>query len=144
MMTVYDELLEKYPQAVYIGEDVTHGGYYLVTDGLAKKYPRRVADFPPEETALLGAAIGYSQAGLLPVLEIPYAKYLDCASDMFYEAIIMNWLSVGKQPNGMIIRLQGFGKGHECCVEMVTDRFQEFLAETSTLTTACTSLLDLM
>jgi hypothetical protein len=30
---------------------------------------------------------------------------------MFEEAAIMNWLSNGKQPNGMIIRLQGFGRG---------------------------------
>ena len=30
---------------------------------------------------------------------------------MFFEAIISNWLSNHKQPNGMIIRLQGFDKG---------------------------------
>ena len=52
------------PLKVYIGEDVTHGGYYLVTDGLAKKHKRKVADFPPDETTLLGVAIGYSQVGI--------------------------------------------------------------------------------
>eukprot|EP01128_Nolandella_sp_AFSM9_P005046 TRINITY_DN2388_c0_g1_i1.p1 TRINITY_DN2388_c0_g1~~TRINITY_DN2388_c0_g1_i1.p1 ORF type:complete len:273 (+),score=48.97 TRINITY_DN2388_c0_g1_i1:3-821(+) len=55
--------------------------------------------------------MGFAQAGLLPIVEIPYAKYLDCGADMFYEAIIMNWLSQGKQSNGMIFRLQGFGAG---------------------------------
>jgi len=30
------------PKVVYIGEDVEHGGYYLVTDGLEKKFPGRV------------------------------------------------------------------------------------------------------
>jgi hypothetical protein len=30
---------------------------------------------------------------------------------MFYEAAISAWLSLGKQPNGMIVRLQGFDKG---------------------------------
>lgn len=58
----------------------------------------------------MGAAIGFSQAGLLPIVEIPYAKYLDCAADMFHEAAIMNWLSDGKQPVGMVVRLQGFDK----------------------------------
>eukprot|EP01125_Pyxidicula_operculata_P010749 TRINITY_DN3538_c0_g1_i1.p1 TRINITY_DN3538_c0_g1~~TRINITY_DN3538_c0_g1_i1.p1 ORF type:complete len:755 (-),score=141.84 TRINITY_DN3538_c0_g1_i1:181-2445(-) len=111
MTNTYDELLKQNPNLVYIGEDVTHGGYYLVTDGLATKYPNRVRDFPPDETSLMGAAIGFSQVGLLPVLEIPYAKYLDCAADMYFEAIISNWLSNGKQPNGMLIRLQGFDKG---------------------------------
>jgi pyruvate/2-oxoglutarate/acetoin dehydrogenase E1 component len=31
--------------------------------------------------------------------------------DMFTEACIMNWLSDGRQRNGMIFRLQGFGRG---------------------------------
>lgn len=83
----------------------------MVTDGLAAKYPLRVRDFPPDETSLVGAGIGYSQAGLVPIVELPYCKYLDCAYDLFNEAIIANWLSNGKQPNGMIIRLQGFDKG---------------------------------
>ncbi len=85
--------------------------YYLVTDGLLSKFPGRVVDFPPDETSLVGAAIGFSHVGLLPILEIPYAKYLDCAADMFNEAVLLNWLSNGRQPNGMVIRLQGFDKG---------------------------------
>ena len=85
--------------------------YYLVTDGLASKYPLRVHDFPPDETALVGAAWGYSQAGMTPILEIPYAKYLDCASDMFHEICLTHWLTNGKEKPGLFIRLQGFDKG---------------------------------
>ena len=96
---------------MYIGEDVQHGGYYLVTEGLHKKHNYRVCDFPPDETTLVGAAMGYSQVGLRPILEIPYAKYLDCASDMFHECVMMHWLTNGSQKNGMLIRLQGFDKG---------------------------------
>jgi len=111
MTQVFDEALSKDPQLVYIGEDCEHGGYYLVTDGLAEKYPGRVRDFLPEETILVGAGIGYSQVGLLPIVEIPYSKYLDCGADQFFEAAIMNWLTAGKRPNGMVIRLQGFDRG---------------------------------
>lgn len=111
MTRCFDELLGSRPDMVYIGEDVQHGGYYLVTDGLVAKYPGRVIDFPPDETALVGAAMGFSQAGIATVLEIPYAKYLDCAADIFNEAIISNWLTSGRQPNGMVVRLQGFDKG---------------------------------
>lgn len=70
-----------------------------------------MSDFPPDETSLLGIGIGYAQSGLLPIVEIPYAKYLDCGADMFFEAAIYSWLSNGQQPVGMIIRLQGFDKG---------------------------------
>ena len=43
----------------------------------------------------------------MPIVEIPYAKYLDCGYDQFTEAAIMHWLTNGKFTNGMIIRLQG-------------------------------------
>ena len=59
-----------------------------------------VRDFPPDETALIGAAVGFSQVGLLPICEIPYAKYLDCGYDQFEEAAIAHWLSNGQAPNG--------------------------------------------
>ena len=111
MNRVLNESLEADPSVVYLGEDVEHGGYYLVTDQLAELFPGRVVDFPPDETSLLGAAMGFSQVGLTPIVEIPYAKYLDCGADMFYEIGITNWLSAGQQPNGMIIRLQGFDRG---------------------------------
>jgi 2-oxoisovalerate dehydrogenase E1 component len=74
---------------VYFGEDVEHGGYYLVTDGLVAKHGERVRDFPPDETSLIGAGIGYAQAGFTPIVEIPYSKYLDCAADMFNEVSIL-------------------------------------------------------
>ena len=66
-----------------VGEDVEHGGYYLVTEGLAKKHSSyRVRDYPPDETTLLGSAMGLAQAGLLPVVEvgIPYPSQYDIPS----------------------------------------------------------------
>jgi hypothetical protein len=41
MTRAYDELLSAHQDMVYIGEDVQHGGYYLVTEGLAAKHPLR-------------------------------------------------------------------------------------------------------
>jgi pyruvate/2-oxoglutarate/acetoin dehydrogenase E1 component len=111
MTRVYDELMSKYKDIIYIGEDVRHGGYYLVTDGLVNKYNNRIIDLPPDETSLLGITMGMSQSGLAPIVEIPYSKYLDCGLDIFYEICISNWLSNASQPNGMLIRLQGFDRG---------------------------------
>mmetsp|Transcript_6876 Transcript_6876/g.10454 ORF Transcript_6876/g.10454 Transcript_6876/m.10454 type:complete len:183 (-) Transcript_6876:2347-2895(-) len=113
MNRCFREILQRDSTVVYIGEDVRHGGYYLVTEDLSKEFPTRVLDFPPDETTLLGAALGFSQLGLTPIVEIPYAKYLDCGVDMFYEIAIQNWLTrpdKNKQ-KGMIIRLQGFDRG---------------------------------
>mmetsp|Transcript_4283 Transcript_4283/g.6144 ORF Transcript_4283/g.6144 Transcript_4283/m.6144 type:complete len:802 (+) Transcript_4283:222-2627(+) len=113
MNRCFHEILQSDPSVVYLGEDVRHGGYYLVTEDLAKDFPTRVLDFPPDETTLLGAALGFAQLGLTPIVEIPYAKYLDCGVDMFYEIAIQHWLSCPKKKKktGMIIRLQGFDRG---------------------------------
>jgi 2-oxoisovalerate dehydrogenase E1 component len=111
MNRVIAEAMEDDNRVIYLGEDVAHGGYYVVTEGLAEKFPGRVLDFPPDETSLLGAAMGFAQVGLIPIIEIPYAKYLDCGADMFNEIAISYWLSRGKRPNGMIVRLQGFDRG---------------------------------
>jgi hypothetical protein len=59
----------------------------------------------------LAQAIGFAQAGLLPICEIPYAKYLDCGYDQLEEACSNYWLSAGRIPNGMVVRLQGFDRG---------------------------------
>ncbi|KAL3922018.1 MAG: hypothetical protein SGILL_002436, partial [Bacillariaceae sp.] len=116
MTRVIAEAMEDDPSVVYLGEDVRHGGYYLVTEGLAERFPKRIVDFPPDETTLLGAAVGFSQLGLVPVVEIPYAKYLDCGADMFYEMALLHWLkspeaNKGKESSGAVIRLQGFDRG---------------------------------
>ena len=112
MTGVLGEILsQKDGKGIYIGEDVEHGGYYLVSDGLKEKYPLRVHDYPPDETTLVGAGMGLSQVGFVPVVELPYAKYLDCGADMFQESLITHWLSNGTQKNGMVYRLQGFDKG---------------------------------
>jgi hypothetical protein len=52
-----------------------------------------------------------SQAGLLPIVEIPYAKYLDCGYDMFLEIGLTYWLSNGRQRDGLVVRVQGFDRG---------------------------------
>lgn len=74
MNQVYHELLQLFPQTVYVGEDVRHGGYYLVTEGLHDKYGHRVQDIPPDETMLTALGMGYSQCGMLPIVEFPYSK----------------------------------------------------------------------
>ena len=70
-LTLTLSLSSYYIVFVYLGEDVEHGGYYLVTEGLAKKHSSyRVRDYPPDETTLFGSAMGLAQVGLLPVVEV--------------------------------------------------------------------------
>lgn len=111
MTEIYDELLTNFKQAIYLGEDVRHGGYYLVTNNLEKKHGHRVIDIPPDETMLSAFGMGYAQCGLFPIVEFPYAKYLDCGADLFYESVLTSWCTNGRQQNGILFRLQGFDRG---------------------------------
>ena len=99
-------------KVLYVGEDVEHGGYYRVSEGLKASFGRRrIFDWPPDEASLVGAGIGMAQAGHVPIVEIPYAAYLSCGYNQFVEACFLHWLSDGKQPNGMLFRMQGFDEG---------------------------------
>lgn len=60
---------------------------------------------------LLGIGLGYSQSGLVPIVELPYAKYLDCGADQFFEIALLKWCTNGGENNGLLLRLQGFDKG---------------------------------
>ena len=75
MTRLMHEVMEQTNDVVYLGEDVRHGGYYLVTDKLYEKFPHRIHDFPPDETTLIGAGMGYAQSGLTPIVEIPYVVF---------------------------------------------------------------------
>ena len=90
---VLDEL-SKHEDVIYIGEDVEHGGYYLVSEaswhgGACAISARRMG---------AGGAAGLAQCGLVPIVEVPYAKYLDCGFDQFAEIAVMHWLSAGGSP----------------------------------------------
>ena len=112
MTAALGEELSADPSIVYLGEDVEHGGYYRVTDGLAARFGRRrVFDWPPDEASLVGCAVGLAQGGFTPLVEMPYAAYLSCGYNQFVEACFFHWLSNGRQPNGMVFRMQGFDEG---------------------------------
>ena len=74
--------LERDPQVVLFGEDVSHGGVFNVTPGLIDRFgPERIIDTPISELALAGAAFGAAAAGTLrPVVEIMFADFLGLAS----------------------------------------------------------------
>lgn len=112
MTRALTEALEAHAHLVYLGEDAEHGGYYRVTEGLVAQFGRRrVFDWPPDEASLVGCGIGLAQAGFTPLVEVPYAAYLSCGYNQFVEACFFHWLSNGRQPNGLILRMQGFDEG---------------------------------
>ncbi|MEO3823920.1 thiamine pyrophosphate-dependent enzyme [Actinomadura sp. B10D3] len=114
------ELLDERPGMVVFGEDVARkGGVYGVTRGLMKRAgAARVFDTILDEQSVLGLALGFGTAGMLPVPEIQYLAYLHNAADQIRgEAATLPFFSSGRYGNPMVVRIaayayqKGFG-GH--------------------------------
>ncbi len=105
------ELLDERPGMVVFGEDVARkGGVYGVTRGLMKKAgAARVFDTILDEQSILGLALGFGLAGMLPVPEIQYLAYLHNAADQIRgEAATLPFFSSGQYRNPMVVRIPGY------------------------------------
>src|SRR5918994_2532430 len=100
-------------RVVVLGEDVAKtGGVFRVTAGLLDKFgEQRVIDTPLAEAGIVGAAIGMSLYGMLPVVEIQFDVFVYPG----FEQIVVHaaryaWRSRGEVPASIVVRIP-FGGG---------------------------------
>jgi pyruvate dehydrogenase E1 component subunit beta len=74
--TIVDEMARD-DRVVLLGEDVgLNGGVFRATDGVLDRFgPQRVFDTPICESAIIGATVGLSVAGLVPLAEIQFGGF---------------------------------------------------------------------
>lgn len=77
------EEMERDPNVFLLGEDIgVYGGAFKVTAGMLDRFgENRVVDTPLAESAVVGAAIGASFAGLRPVAEMQFSDFITCGFD---------------------------------------------------------------
>ncbi len=77
------EEMRRDDRVVMLGEDIgKYGGAFKVTAGMFDEFgPTRVVDTPISESAIVGAAIGMSMNGYLPVCEMQFIDFITCAFD---------------------------------------------------------------
>ena len=77
---LWDEM-EKDERVFMLGQDIgTYGGAFRVTSGFLDRFgPGRIIDTPISESAMVGAAIGASMMGMLPVVEMQFIDFISCA-----------------------------------------------------------------
>lgn len=93
---LYDEM--KRDERVFVlGEDVGEGGVFRATEGLRDEFGEdRCMDTPLAEATIIGASIGASLNGLLPVAEIQFADFIHPAFDQLVsEAARLHYRSNG-------------------------------------------------
>ncbi|MEM6641518.1 MAG: dehydrogenase E1 component subunit alpha/beta [Bacteroidota bacterium] len=72
------ESMESHPELVIMGQDVAdYGGVFKVTEGFVERFGKdRVRNTPLCESAILGAALGLSIAGIKSVVEMQFADFV--------------------------------------------------------------------
>ena len=107
----YQKILERSPDAMFIGQDVSPG-HYGVGIGLKNKFPKQVQGFPIDEIGLAAFGVGLSWNGVLPIIEISYKAYQqEGALSQLNDAMLLRFLSPEYFKKGFILRMPALGLG---------------------------------
>jgi acetoin:2,6-dichlorophenolindophenol oxidoreductase subunit beta len=108
-----DEALAGDPAVCLLGEDVTVGGPFGATKGLAERYGEdRVRNTPISEATVMGLAVGAALAGRRPVVEVMFVDFLTLAMDQLVNhAAKLHYMSGGQLRVPLTIRVQGGAAG---------------------------------
>jgi 2-oxoisovalerate dehydrogenase E1 component len=100
------EEMERDPDVILLGEDVSYGGYMAVTTGLVDRFGRdRIRDTPISEYAIVGGAVGAAMTGLRPVAEILFADFLTtCMDPLVNQAAKLRYMSGGQYKIPLTLR----------------------------------------
>jgi pyruvate/2-oxoglutarate/acetoin dehydrogenase E1 component len=106
-----DQALAADERVMLLGEDIADPGASGPTKGLSTKYGAdRVLDTPISEAAIVGAAIGASLDGFLPVAEIMIMDFIGIAADqMINHAAKLRFMSGGRTTAPITVRTQVYG-----------------------------------
>ncbi|HET7028302.1 MAG TPA: alpha-ketoacid dehydrogenase subunit beta [Candidatus Limnocylindrales bacterium] len=98
---------------VILGEDVTVGGPFGATKGLAEAFGEdRVRNTPISEGTVVGLAVGAAAMGLRPIVEIMFIDFATLAMDqLINHAAKLRYMSGGQLSIPLTIRVQGGASG---------------------------------
>ncbi len=86
--------MEKYPELVIMGQDVAeYGGVFKITEGFVEQFGKaRVRNTPICESAIVGAGLGLSIAGMKAMVEMQFADFATCGFNQIVNNLAkMHW-----------------------------------------------------
>ncbi len=123
-----EEIMRGDTRSLLYGQDVGArlGGVFREAATLAQKFgSERVFNTPIQEAFIVGSTAGMSAVGLKPIVEVQFADYIwPGLNQLFTEVSRSNYLSCGKWPISMILRVPigAYGSGgpyHSGSVESI-------------------------
>lgn len=86
--------LERYPDLIVMGQDIAeYGGVFKVTEGFVDLFGKeRIRNTPICESAIVGAGLGLSIAGMKAVVEMQFADFVTCGFNQIVNNLAkMHW-----------------------------------------------------
>jgi len=86
--------MEKYDDLIIMGQDIAeYGGVFKVTEGFIEQFGKeRVRNTPICESAIVGAGLGLSIAGMKAVVEMQFADFVTCGFNQIVNNLAkMHW-----------------------------------------------------
>lgn len=86
--------MEKYDDLIIMGQDIAeYGGVFKVTEGFVDQFGKeRVRNTPICESAIVGAGLGLSIAGMKAVVEMQFADFVTCGFNQIVNNLAkMHW-----------------------------------------------------
>ena len=119
---VIGRMLERDPEAIFLGEEVGHlgGGVMGLTKAAVATRPEQVLSTPICENGFTGAALGAALAGMHPIIEFMYPDFTLEATDQLFNHIAKSRYMYGGDHEVPIIartqisRGRGYGPQHSC------------------------------
>jgi len=119
-----EEVMADDETVVLLGQDISGGGPFGATIGLAGRFgAARVRDTPISEAAVAGMAVGAALLGKRPVLELMFIDFITLALDQLVNhAAKLRYTSGGQLGVPLTVRVQagaagGFGAHHSQSLE---------------------------
>lgn len=100
------EEMQRDERVILMGEDVGEGGVFRASEGFLDEFgPERCMDTPLAEACIVGAAIGASLNGVIPIAEIQFADFSHPAFDQIVsEAARLHYRSNGTWSAPIVVR----------------------------------------
>lgn len=107
------ESLQKHPDLVVMGQDVAdYGGVFKITEGFVDEFGKdRIRNTPLCESAIIGAALGMSIAGMKSVVEMQFADFVTCGFNQIINNLAKIHYRWGQEADVVVRMPTGAGVG---------------------------------
>jgi 2-oxoisovalerate dehydrogenase E1 component len=105
--------MEKHPNLVLMGQDIAeYGGVFKVTEGFVEVFGKeRVRNTPLCESAILGAGLGLSIAGMKAMVEMQFADFVTCGFNQIVNNLAKSYWRWGQNADVVVRMPTGAGVG---------------------------------